>query len=348
MSYGSPSPDIVVLHLSDLHFGPYLQNVGRTGELSYFASPHSYSLLLGLEDRVTKILREHAAHTIVAVTGDLTTAAEPPAYEIVNNYLRDNPYVSDISRVGLKLESIGDRLFFVPGNHDTWLYGDWFTKWKGKKNRKDEYLKYFTHRLPRVYPLIINGISITIYCVDSNQIRSHYNPFNFKNVLGIGEVSDEQRTELQAFHLGLQNGTLNKLPDHYDYETSLKIAIMHHHLALPDGTPAGREQKLLVLKDSERVIDLFCDIGISIVLCGHQHFPYEKPNIRSRGNQSNSILLLCAGSATQIDCDVNSFCVYGIKQNGNRTYNLNLSRFEAHGKQYDYYFKETYAKTFVI
>lgn len=341
------NPDIVILHLSDLHFGPYLQGVSKIGEWSSVASPHSFNLLQGMEIKVAEILKRHKDRLIVAVTGDMTTAAEPPAYESVNNYLRDNPFVSSKLRVGLELQEIEDKIYVVPGNHDVWLYGTWFSRWKGYTNRRDQYFKYFPEQLPNVYPLLINGISLTIYTIDTNRVGG-LNPFNFKNVLGRGEVGKQQIGEIQALHSNLTSGTFRGIPEGFDYNSSLKIALMHHHLELPSNVPDNLEQELLRFDDAASILNLFCEIGVHIVLCGHQHFPYQVPMLQSPDYPNHSIFLSCAGSATQIECERNSFCSYEITDDHNGTYKLSALLYQADAKNNNYFFKESVSSPFVI
>lgn len=330
-------PDAVILHISDLHFGPYLQGVSRVGEWSRIAAPHDFLLVLGLEEKLLPIIREYRDKLIISVTGDLTTAAEPPAYEVVNNYLRDHPFISDILHCGLTLQDIKDRLFFVPGNHDIWLHGRLFTRWKRYADRREEYEKYFHPQPPDVYPLVVNSIPLTIYTIDSNHV-SGFNPFNFRNVTGGGRVGRNQMRDLRSLYASLSNSAASGVDtrDGYNYEDSLKICLMHHHLQRPDDVPLDLEQRLLELEDAEEVINLLASIGVQIVLCGHQHFPYQK-TIKCSGPNNPSILLSCAGTATQIDSKVNSFYVYGIKQ-VSTSYQLEVLKYTSRVKDGTYKF----------
>lgn len=342
------SPDIVIYHISDLHFGPYLQGVSKIGEWSKFAAPQDYDLLQGMEIALnfSNVIEQYKDRLIVAVTGDMTTAAEPPAYESVNNYLRDYPFVSSNHQVGLKLQEIQNRIYFVPGNHDMWVYGNWFTRWKGYSDRREQFIRYFPEQLPNAYPMVINGISITIYTIDTNRV-SKFNPFNFLNVLGRGEVGKAQIANIMNLHGNLISGTSQNIPANFDYKSSLKIALMHHHLALPSDGPTGIEQDFLKLEDSQSVLNLLCGIGVHIVLCGHQHFPYQIAKLQSPAYPNHSIFLSCAGSATQIGCRRNSFSSYEITKNNNG-FNLHLIGYEADPKNNNYFFKKTVDSSYTI
>lgn len=292
-----------------------------------------------METKIYEIINQYN-NLLVVVTGDITTAAEPPAYEQVNNYLRDYPFISYKLRTGLELErNNGDNLFVVPGNHDMWLYGGWFTKWKRYSNRREIYMKYFPQNLPHAYPLFINGISVTIYAIDTNCVKG-FNPLNFKNVLGKGEVSKEQITAIYALHNNLLRNEY-KVPKDFDYRSSLKIAIMHHHLALPKENPDNIEQKLLKLSDAQNVLNLLSQVGVHMVLCGHQHFPYQIPDLKASDESERSIFLSCAGSASQMDSGINSFSVYEIKRNDAKTLQLRVLVYSCSSKNEDYDFKKS-------
>jgi predicted phosphodiesterase len=331
-------PDIVILHLSDLHFGSYLQGVRPTGKWSLFAPSHDFNLLQGMEVRIPDICLKFNDRLIIVVTGDLTTAAELPAYEAVNNYLRDYPFYSNTLRVGLKLHEFSDRFFVVPGNHDVWFYPPRIARrWERRSNRRMEYSKYFPD-LPQAYPLLVNGHSVTIYTIDTNCVRG-LNPCNFMNALGAGQVGPDQIAYLQVLHNSLLHNN-SKIPEGFDYRNSLKVALMHHHLQVPSTIPNNLEQKLLQLRDAPTVKELLCDFGVHIVLCGHQHFPYQLPDLKSSCNPAHSIFLSCAGSASQIGCDRNSFFVYEISRD-DTTYDLDVLQYEANVQTHSYSFRKS-------
>jgi 3',5'-cyclic AMP phosphodiesterase CpdA len=321
-------PDIVIFHLSDLHFGPFLQGVSRVGEWSSFSAPHDFGLLAAMEATLdlNRVMQDYGDRLIVVVTGDMTTAAEPPAYEAVNNYIRDNPFVASDHRVGLRISEKMTKIFVVPGNHDMWIYGNLFSRWKGYANRREQYNRYFREPLPNAYPLVINGISLTIFTIDTNRVTK-LNPLNFKNVLGRGEVGKAQLANIHMLDGKLSTGDF-PVPVGFDYNTSLKIALMHHHLALPAECANDFEQNCLLLEDAEMVANALSNIGVQLVLCGHQHFPYHIPDLSSSSSSGHKIFLSCAGSATQIGCARNSFSAYEIRRGDNR-FDLTLTVYEA-------------------
>ena len=341
-------PDVLIYHLSDLHFGPFLQGVSRVGEWSSFSAPHDYNLLQGMEIALdfNNVMEKYKDRLIVVVTGDMTTAAEPPAYESVNNYIRDYPFVSSIHQVGLRINEKLKRIYSVPGNHDIWVYGNLFSRWKGYANRREQYIRYFPESLPNAYPLVINGMSLTIFTIDTNRV-SRINPFNFKNVLGRGEVGKAQIADIQTLHNLLLNGTCPNTPQGFDYGSSLKIALMHHHLALPPDCPEDHEQKCLRLEDADSATNVLSEIGVQLVLCGHQHFPYHIPELTSSSRPGHKIFLSCAGSATQIESKRNSFSTYEICKGGDR-FSLHLTTYEADARKNSYFFKKRTVADYTI
>ncbi len=313
------NPDAVVLHLSDLHFSGYLQNVHGEGEWSKFARPHDFGLLLEVESHVRPLLERWHERTIVVVTGDLTTAAEPPAYEIAATYLRGMVWVNDRTKVGLALVDqyhMEERLLVVPGNHDTWLYGPLFTQWRRYSDRRALYRQYFARTYERlVYPLVAGGISFLFFLLDSNEVQA-FNPLNCRNVLGQGRVGLPQIRQVQADYN--QFGTSStKRPDGFDLGSAVRIGVLHHHPALPEGHPDSLGGRLLELQDAEDVMALFRHpLEARLVLCGHQHYPYVCP---SGPADEGWPRVSCAGSATQRERSINSFKVYWIRRNDHGT-----------------------------
>jgi hypothetical protein len=194
---------------------------------------------------------------------------------------------------------------------------------------------------------VINGISITIFTIDTNRVVG-FNPFNFLNVLGRGKVGNQQIGEIQALHNNLRNGTFHDIPQDFDYAKSLKIALMHHHLELPSNIPGSIEQELLKLEDAPSVLNLLLEMRVHMVLCGHEHFPYQIPQLQSPSCANHSLFLSCAGSPTQIGNKRNSFFSYEISNNHDGTYNLRVLLYEADAGNDDYFFKESRPWTLII
>ena len=106
----SSRPPVVILHISDLHFGPHCRFRG-------FESAGLTELARRLAVSVKDALREHhipEAVALVAVTGDIVESGEEEQY-------RDALAFFTSLRDALTLAS--ERVLFVPGNHDvSWSF----------------------------------------------------------------------------------------------------------------------------------------------------------------------------------------------------------------------------------
>lgn len=311
MEKGSFIKDVIIIHISDLHFSGYLQNLKGEGELSKIAKPQNFIRILDLESHLSTLIKKHNENMAFIVSGDLTTAAEPPAFETVAGYLMGKYRVSEHTQVGLSLIDtyrMGDRLMIVPGNHDRWHKINILSRWKNY-DRKELFNKYFYNSSKIGFRAkIIGGISFLFLLLNSNNL-SGKNYFNLKNAIGRGEVGDSQIASIKADYLQLKNDPGKDIPNGFDLDNAIRIAILHHHPDIPKTVNQNIEQNLLKLMDADKVNALFNDLSIHLVLCGHQHFPFLIPP-----NNSNQHWISCAGSATQRDNSINSFKIYWIGQ----------------------------------
>ncbi|MEK6374134.1 MAG: metallophosphoesterase [Acidobacteriota bacterium] len=313
--------DALIIHLSDLHFSGYLQNVDNIGEWSQVAKTHDFLVLQEMESIIVQLLREYRDRVIVVITGDLTTAAEPPAYELLTTYLFGKVWISENKRVGLGLHDefhLQDRVFVVPGNHDAWLRFSGIlrrlTRWRQHFDRRQLFRDYFGMQ-PQVKPLVVNGVSFVFYLLDSNElVAGGLNAWNIRNALGRGRVGRAQIGNVLAMHNQLMAGNI-PVPPGFELDAAIRIGVLHHHPAIPDDLPSGVEQRLLRLQDAPDVTALFHEqLHTHLVVCGHQHFPYLYPDPATAAPW-----LSCAGTATQHKSPVNSFKLYWIRKSAPRS-----------------------------
>lgn len=304
------SPDAVILHLSDLHFVGYLENTSlHPLSPPHQPKPHNFDVLSQLESIVKDVLRPLSDRAVVVVSGDLTTAGDPPAFEVVSTYLRGHMWLSRETKVGLNLldqYKLNGRLLVVPGNHDFWYgFGD-------RKATYNQFFGYLDQSInPAIYPMLIGGISFLFILFDSNQVISR-NPGNVLNALGWGRIGDDQMRRVK-FEFGSRE-FLKKVPNGFDIEGALKIAVMHHHLALPTDRPQDWYAPFLEMEDAPSVInDLRDFFGVRLVLCGHRHFPFQ---LNLSPSTSAKMPLSCAGTASELNPahQINSFKIYWIKR----------------------------------
>jgi predicted phosphodiesterase len=338
----------IIMHLSDLHMGPCIGSCHNDGELCHLgAKTHHFNLLQGIEEVYKNLVNEWGQEKVlVAITGDITAAAEPPAYESAAIWIRNQPFVLNSVRSGLGLQN--RKFFIVPGNHDIWLRGSHpLTKWKNYALRRELFHRHFDSETPGCHPIKIGEMDLTFFTLDSNKLfpKDKTNVFNWRNMLGKGEVGVEQLKDLRALNNECMKGTYKYLPNNFDYGNSLKIVLMHHHLALPSSSDESGnsslgilngvrkllgidESRLLRLNDAEDVIGSLREIGAHLILCGHQHHAYD----RELGPEGR-MYLSCSGSASQLELVRNTFCVYHIKHHANKGYQIQRHIYEAFQKE---------------
>ena len=103
---------------------------------------------------------------------------------------------------------------------------------------------------------------VTFFYLDSNRV-SGFNPFNILNLVQKGEVGIQQRGDLAAIEQALRDRTHDKIPADYDYGSSFKIALLHHHVSCPAAGDMGAE--LSELRDSRQVLEVLSQMGIALV-----------------------------------------------------------------------------------
>ena len=293
----------ILIHISDLHFIGFLQNLRRNvaSRIIGGIKPHLYHLASKLATIVEKqyVSKYGNEGIIITVTGDLTTRACIQGYEEVNNYVRGDKYTLGRDEIGLKSKQSS---LVVPGNHDAW-FKCWWSIYGNRKTLCSQYFRMWPdYEIKRV-----GKIDFVFYLIDSNRVTGLSNFLNWRNALGKGKVGKDQLSQISDYHEAILSNKANKeIPPGFDYDKSVKVALLHHHLVPPKKDNKEPRNVYLKLSDSEEVITAFQKIGIDFVLCGHKHFPYHDfiPDNR------HTMFFSCAGSATQLDEKLNSFKVY--------------------------------------
>ena len=341
-------PDFVIFHISDLHFGDFLQGTKNSGEGTPFSPPHSFNYLLSLETLFRKLHLKYKDRLLVVITGDLTNSSEPTSFQQIYNFIFRKVNISDTERVGFDLADLGVKAIVVPGNHDVWFDRGLLFRWRRFAYRLEDFRKFFPTRLPNIVPLVNGTSSLTIASLDSNRIGTFINPYNFANVLGMGEVGRDQLAQLQAIHNSIINGTYPNVPKGYSYENSLRIALIHHHIQLPEIVSPTFKHKMLRLKDAPEVQNALCLTGTHMVLCGHQHFPFQIPKLISPQYPNQPLFLSCAGSPSQLGCSTKSLFLYEIYDRHNGFFRVNSMGYAARESDRDYQFRLQDERSFII
>src|ERR1700686_2198770 len=92
---------------------------------------------------------------------------------------------------------------------------------------------------PQVLPCVVNGVSFIFYLLDSNELLTGgLNAWNIRNALGRGRVGKAQISNVLAMHNQLLAGNV-PVPAGFDLATAVRIGVLHHHPAIPEGHPGG-------------------------------------------------------------------------------------------------------------
>jgi 3',5'-cyclic AMP phosphodiesterase CpdA len=125
-------PDVLIVHVSDLHFGSTIHpllTVGPKGSLaSYLAPqglfPHDFGAAQELKTELTSLIRSTTPRlAILVVSGDLTITGASSEFVNALTFLHERLGVSYSRRLGLK--GLFNDVMAIPGNHDHWKGSYW-------------------------------------------------------------------------------------------------------------------------------------------------------------------------------------------------------------------------------
>ena len=171
---------------------------------------------------------------VVAISGDLTQRARSGEFQRARAFIRDARRVS--------------RTIVVPGNHDVkwWRaplgFGD-------TRRISETYRKYIDENLEPV--LRLDGV--TFVGINTAQgVTRRTLTWNVRDISIIGDVRRSQ-IELARKHFA-------KSP-----ETDARVIVMHHNPV------RGQLSQRHGLKNTKKILGAFAEMGVDVVLCGHDH-----------------------------------------------------------------------------
>lgn len=311
---------IVIVHLSDLHFGkPHrfqpeitangdratddgfpelraslLQDVGaRLNELYNLPRLTSKSISEG----VRKPLPLRA---IFALTGDLTESAARAEFDQANKLLEairtDTNFVPNLS---------ADDIFIVPGNHDLiydapdaadrWgHYCDFYDEFAEGRTKK--HLQPIKAKNPQGLTRIIDqsGDGLVVAEINSAAYVQKNSPDALRGQVDLTSIT-RLKAELEAID-----------PD--ALKRSVRVALIHHHpVVLPTLAEAARGYDAVV--HAGQLLGLLKQFGFHIILHGHKHdaqsFPHDSVSAWS-GTGSKPIMVVSGGSVGSTELPSNS------------------------------------------
>lgn len=179
-------------------------------------------------------LIQEEAHDVVAISGDLTQRARSGEFQRARAFIRHAERVS--------------KVIVVPGNHDVaW----WFSP-LGMGNDRKLLRKYRAYISEDIEPVLrIPGATFVGLNTSHGVIRETLT-WNLRDISIIGTLREAQIVLAAAEFARVAAG-------------DARIVVMHHNPV--KGELSGRHG----LRHTNRVLGAFADMGVDLVLCGHDH-----------------------------------------------------------------------------
>jgi len=184
-------------------------------------------------DAIERIIQERK-FDVVAISGDLTQRARSGEFQRARAFIRDAERVS--------------RTIVIPGNHDVkwWRaplgFGD-------PKKISETYRKFIDENLEPV--LRIDGVTF----VGINTAQGVTRRTLTWNVRDISIIGDVRRGQIEQ-----ARRVFAKSP-----ETDARVIVMHHNPV------RGELSQRHGLKNTKKILGAFAELGVDVVLCGHDH-----------------------------------------------------------------------------
>ncbi|MDF1501448.1 metallophosphoesterase [Roseisolibacter sp. H3M3-2] len=171
---------------------------------------------------------------VVAVSGDLSQRARAGEFQRASVFLRDAARVS--------------RTIVVPGNHDVM----W---WRAPLGLGDEGALYENYRAyvdPEIEPVLRVDGATFVGLNTSQGVLPQTLTWNVRDISIIGHLRKSQIARAAAEFAKSPPG-------------DAKVIVMHHNPV------KGELSQRHGLKDTRKVLGAFAEIGVDLVLCGHDH-----------------------------------------------------------------------------
>jgi len=248
------SAKVLLLHISDLHFGArYLS--GRRRSLPQGLQPHDLMACDDLELVWKQLIwTERPKLALVVVSGDLTLMGLDAEFCVANTFIRGR--IHSQWNLASGLGGTADQQWAVPGNHDhwggrlnplfvlqqRWLHGSMFPRLSNRSCWAERYDD-------------IPGLQLMLMGLDSNA-GPHADPF------AKGSIDPADLKELEDW--------MNDFRSSKD-QREVRILVMHHSRHFP-GVSSKLSHELDV--DSQSLLhDFLRDQRINFVFTGHMHEP---------------------------------------------------------------------------
>jgi 3',5'-cyclic AMP phosphodiesterase CpdA len=171
---------------------------------------------------------------VVAISGDLTQRARAGEFQRAAVFIRDAAKVS--------------RVITIPGNHDV----AWWRAPLGIRKKARVYENYRRFIDPNLEPVLqVEGVTL-VGINTAHGVTRRTLTWNLRDISIIGDVKKKQ---LEVARL-----IFEKAPPR-----DARVIVMHHNPVR--GELSGRHG----LKNTQKILGAFAEMGVDLVLCGHDH-----------------------------------------------------------------------------
>ena len=171
---------------------------------------------------------------VVAISGDLSQRARAGEFQRAAVFIRDTERVS--------------KVIVVPGNHDVaWWYAP-----LGMGNDERKYQNYERYISAELEPVLRTGGATFVGLNTSHGVTRRTLTWNLRDISIIGDLTPPQLARARAQFAESRAG-------------DARVIVMHHNPV------KGELSQRHGLKDTRKILGAFADMGVNLVLCGHDH-----------------------------------------------------------------------------
>ena len=171
---------------------------------------------------------------VVAISGDLSQRARAGEFQRAAVFIRDTERVS--------------RVIVVPGNHDVaWWYAPF-----GVGNDDRKYRNYEQYISADLEPVLRVPGATFVGLNTSHGVTRRTLTWNLRDISIIGDLTPEQIASARRHFAEAREG-------------DGRVVVMHHNPV------KGELSQRHGLKDTRKILGAFADMGVDLVLCGHDH-----------------------------------------------------------------------------
>ena len=184
-------------------------------------------------EAIESLIRERK-YDVVVISGDLTQRHRTGEFQRARSFIQQARQVSEV--------------LVIPGNHDV----PWWKAPFGFGKEEKLYAKYRRYIDPEIEPVLRVDGAVLAGLNTSQGVLRHTLTWNLRDIGVIGHL-DKTQLEHAEREFEASRGT------------DARVIVMHHNPVR--GELSGRHG----LKNTKKILGAFAEMGVDLVLCGHDH-----------------------------------------------------------------------------